>query len=70
MICDCIHLVRTISEAGKRLDVAPTMKRITVDGTRFSRVSGCWAEYDDGKSGAVYVSDLQVRAFCERERTA
>ena len=57
---NCIHLIRTINDAGKRLDVAPTMKRITVDGVRYTRTKTARITYEDGKVGMLYFADCSV----------
>ena len=63
---DCVHLVRTINDKGKRIDVAPTMKRLTVDGTKYTRTTNCWIEYDDGKVGTLYMGDVPADVFLEK----
>ena len=65
---DCIHLVKTVSDPGTRLDVAPTMKRITVDGIQYTRTTTCRIEYEDGKVGVTYMSNLPAAQFMERTK--
>ena len=65
---DCVHLIRTINDAGKRVDVEPTMKRITVDGTRYTRVDRNWIEYEDGKTGTLYFADVPVDEFMDKSK--
>lgn len=62
-----IHLVRHISDPGTRLDVEPTMRKITVDGVTYGKTSGHWIEYQDKKIGIVYVARVSVSEFMNRE---
>ena len=36
------------------------MKRITVDGTKYTRTTHCWIQYEDGKSGTLYMGDEAI----------
>ena len=65
---DCVHLVRTINDKGRRIDIEPTMKRITVEGTRYTRTANCWIQYEDGKTGTLYMGDVPVDVFLEKSK--
>ena len=64
---DAVHLVRTLRDPGRRLDVEPTMKTITVDGIKYGRSDCCWIHYDDGKIGAIYTARVSAAEFLEKQ---
>ena len=65
---NCIHLIRTINDAGKRLDVEPTVKRITVDGIKYVRSTTARIEYPDGKIGMSYFADVPIADFLDKSK--
>lgn len=63
---DRVVLVRYIDDEGTRLEIAPTMKRLTVDGVRYEKASGVRFEYPDGHIAVAYIACVPAADFARK----
>lgn len=60
---DRVVLIRHIKDEGTRLEIEPTMRRLTVGGVRYVRQPGIRFTYPDGHVAIAYVADVPVAEF-------
>jgi len=58
-----ITLIRHCEDKGERLEIAPTMKEITIKGQVFWRDNGIQFTYPDGVRSVAYLAKVGHREF-------
>lgn len=63
---DRVVLVRYIDDEGTRLEIEPTMKKLTVDGVRYEKAPGIRFVYQDGHVGLAFVACVPADDFARK----
>ena len=63
---DRVVLIRHIDDEGTRLEIAPTMRQLTVDGVRYERAKSITFVYPDGHAATGYVACIPLAEFAPK----